>query len=137
MNSIQLREKERFNLSWLVYGLIKKISHQEILCLKVRKNGQQKTYNLFCNIAAKRVDSDVARYKAHVKPVLQQIRLLTGLNMGGKTRRTSLFNSVCRNVAKHVARFFLPVFPYLESCCNGKEIRPKSVRHHACAVRAQ
>ena len=137
MNSIQLREKERFNLSWLVYGLIKKISHQEILCLKVRKNGHKKHTTCFATLLQNELNSDVARYKAHVKPVLQQIRLLTGLNMGGKTRRTSLFNSVCSNVAKHVARFFLPVFPYLESCCNGKEIRPKSVRHHACAVRAE
>ena len=31
--------------------------------LKVRKNGQQKTYNLFCNIAANELNSDVARYK--------------------------------------------------------------------------
>ena len=31
--------------------------------LKVRKNGQQKTYNLFCNIAANELNIDVARYK--------------------------------------------------------------------------
>ena len=31
--------------------------------LKVWKNGQQKTYNLFCNIAANELNSDVARYK--------------------------------------------------------------------------
>ena len=30
--------------------------------------------------------SDVARFTTHIKPVLQQIRLLTGLNEGGKTR---------------------------------------------------
>ena len=28
---------------------------------------------------------DVVRFTTHIKPVLQQIRLLTGLNMGGKT----------------------------------------------------
>ena len=53
--------------------------------VKVRKNGQQKTCNLSCNTAAKQVDSDVARSTTHIKPLLPQIRLLTGLNMGGKT----------------------------------------------------
>ena len=39
------------------------------------------------NIDAKRVaDNDVARFTTHIKPVLQQIRLLTGLNVGGKTQ---------------------------------------------------
>ena len=33
--------------------------------------------------------------------------------MGGKRRNiSSLFNSFCSNVAKQVARFLLPVFPY-------------------------
>ena len=137
MNSIQLREKERENLSSLVYGLIKKFLIRKFYALKYGKTGNKKHTTCFATLLQNELNSDVARYKAHVKPVLQQIRLLTGLNMGGKTRRTSLFNSVCSNVAKHVARFFLPVFPYLESCCNGKEIRPKSVRHHACAVRAE
>ena len=137
MNSIQLREKERFNLSSLVYGLIKKFPIRKFYALKYGKTGNKKRATCFATLLQNELNSDVARYKAHVKPVLQQIRLLTGLNMGGKTRRTLLFNSVCSNVAKHVARFLLSVFPYLESCCNGKEIRPKSVRHHACAVRAE
>ena len=29
-------------------------------------------------------------------------------------RATSLFNSFCSNVARQVARFLLPVFPYLK-----------------------
>ena len=32
------------------------ISQKCLVSLKLRKNGQQKTYNLFCNIAAKRVE---------------------------------------------------------------------------------
>ena len=32
------------------------------------------------------LNSDVARFTTHIKPVLQQIRLLTGLNVGGKSR---------------------------------------------------
>ena len=88
--------------------------------LKVRKNGQQKASNLSCNIAAKRVDVDVdvvdvercCAFYYHIKPVLQQIRLLTGL-MWVEKRATSLFISFCSNVAVQVARFLLPVFPYL------------------------
>ena len=30
------------------------------------------------------LNSDFARFTTHIKPVLQQIRLLTGLNVGGK-----------------------------------------------------
>ena len=47
------------------------------LTLKVRKNGQNELNN------------DVARYTTHIKPALQQIKLLTGLNIGGKTRSFS------------------------------------------------
>ena len=39
--------------------------------------------------------------------------LLTGLNMGGKTRNND-FQLRCSNVAKQVACFLLPVFPYLK-----------------------
>ena len=48
--------------------------------------------------------NDVARFTIHNKPVLQQIRLLTGLNWVIK-RVTSLFNLFCSNVAKQVTRF--------------------------------
>ena len=55
--------------------------------VKVRKNGQQKTCNLIClaTLLQNELNSDVARFTTHIKPVLQQVRLLTGLNMGGKT----------------------------------------------------
>ena len=52
------------------------------------------------------LNSDVARFTTHIKPVLQQIRLLTWL----VKRPTSLFNSFCRNVAKQVARFCCPLY---------------------------
>ena len=52
------------------------------------------------------MNSDVACFTTHIKPVLQQIRLLKGLNVGGKTRNIVV-------VAKQVVRFLLPVFPYL------------------------
>ena len=47
------------------------------------------------------LNSVVARYITHIKPVLQQIRLLTGLNVGGKTR----------NIAS--CKFLLPVLTKL------------------------
>ena len=36
------------------------------------------------------MNSDVARFTTHIKPVLQQIRLLTGLNVGGKKRNIAI-----------------------------------------------
>ena len=76
--------------------------------LKVRKNGQQKTYNLFCNIAANELNIDVARYKT----CLAKIRLFTGLNMDGKTRNirysTRLAAMLQNKLHVFVARFSVP-----------------------------
>ena len=36
------------------------------------------------------LNSNVARFTTHIKPVLQQIRLLIGLNMRGKTRNIAI-----------------------------------------------
>ena len=62
----------------------------ELRFFKVRKNGPQKTCNLFCNIATKRVENDVARFTTNVqtfqKPDLVQDRF----DEGGKTRNVSL-----------------------------------------------
>ena len=45
--------------------------------LKTRQNGQQKTWNLFYNIASNRVEKQWWAFNhARIKPVLQQIRLL-------------------------------------------------------------
>ena len=80
--------------------------------LKVRKNGQQKTCSLFCNIAANELNSVVARFTTHIKPVLQQIRLLTGLNVGGKTRNIAIqlvLQQCCKTSCMFfVARFCIP-----------------------------
>ena len=54
------------------------------------------------------LNSYVGRFITHIKPVLKQIRLLTGLNVGGKTR------NMASNVARQIARFLLPAFPYLK-----------------------
>ena len=55
-------------------------------------------------LARTTLNSDVARFTIHIKPVLEQIRLLTDLNVGGKTRNITI-HSFCSNVATQVARF--------------------------------
>ena len=85
--------------------------------LKLRENGQQKTSNLSCNNAANELNNDVALFTTHNKPVLQQIRLLTGLNWVIK-RTTSLFNLFCSNVAKQVTRFCCPFYRSLSRRCS-------------------
>ena len=59
------------------------------------------------------LQSNVARFTTLIKYVLHQIRLLTGLNVGGKTCNIAFQHSFCSNVAKQVVCFLLPVFPYL------------------------
>ena len=39
------------------------------------------------------LNSNVARFNTHIKPVLPQMRLLTGLNEGGKTGNIALQSS--------------------------------------------
>ena len=36
------------------------------------------------------LDSVIPRFTTHIKPVLQQIRLLTGLNVGGNARNIAI-----------------------------------------------
>ena len=46
------------------------------------------------------LNSDIARYTTYIKPVLQQIRLLTGLSMGGKNtqhRYSTRFAAMLQN----------------------------------------
>ena len=110
MNSIQFRGKERFNLSSLVYGLIKKNPIRKFYALKYGKTGNKKRATCFATLLQNELNSDVARYKAHVKPVLQQIRLLTGLNMGGKRRNIS-FQLGLQQCYKTRCTFFVARFP--------------------------
>ena len=53
--------------------------------LKVRKNGQQKRATCFATLLYNELNSDVTRFTTHIKPVLQQIRLLRGLPKCSKT----------------------------------------------------
>ena len=63
------------------------------------------------NRATKNVQR-VARFTSHIKPVLQQIRLLTGLDMGGKTCNIAIqidLQQCCKtNCTFFVARFSVP-----------------------------
>ena len=57
-----------------------------ILILGTEKRATKKHATCLTTLLQNELNSDVARYITHIKPVLQQIRLLTGLNVGGKTR---------------------------------------------------
>ena len=72
--------------------------------------GDKKLATCLATLQQNELYSDVARFTTNIKLVLQQIRLLTGLNVGCKKRATSQFNSFCSSVAKHVARFFFARF---------------------------
>ena len=63
------------------------------------------------NRATKNVQR-VARFTSHIKPVLQQIRLLTGLDMGGKTCNIAI-QIVLQQCCKTNCTFFVAVFPCL------------------------
>ena len=56
---------------------------------RYRKTGKKKPAPCFATLLQNEVKRDVARFTTHTKPVLQQIRLLTGLNMDGKMRNNA------------------------------------------------
>ena len=61
------------------------------------------------------LDRDVARFTTLIKPVLQQIRLLTGLNVCGKTRNIAIqlvLQQCCKtSCTSFGARFSVPFGP--------------------------
>ena len=63
------------------------------------KTGDKKRATCHATLLQNELNSDVAHFTTHIKPVLQQIRLLTGLNPLGGKRATTLFNSFCSDVA--------------------------------------
>ena len=54
------------------------------------KTGRKRHATFLTTLPQNDLNSDVARFTTHIKPVLQQIRLLTGLNEGGKTRNVAV-----------------------------------------------
>ena len=76
--------------------------------------GKQERATCFATLLQKDLKSDVARFTVHIKHMLQQIRLLTGLNEVGRVKRaTSFFNSFCGIVALTSCTFLLLVLPKL------------------------
>ena len=71
-------------------------------CWRYGKTGNKKHSTCF---------APLLQNELHIKPVLHQIKLLTGLKVGGKTCKISL-ELFCSNGAKQVACFLSPVFPY-------------------------
>ena len=65
--------------------------------------GTEKRATCLATLLENELYSDVVRFTTHIKPVLQQIRLLTGLNVRGKTRNiaiqlvTAMLNTNLRN----------------------------------------
>ena len=57
----------------------------------------QKRATFFATLLQNELNSDVARFTTHIKPVLQQIRLLTGFNVSHKTRNIVNFAALWQN----------------------------------------
>ena len=78
------------------------------------KRAIKKRATCFATLLQTKLNSDVARFTTYVRPCLaiKEIRL-QGLFSWVVKRATSLFNSFCSHVAKQIARFLLPVLPFL------------------------
>ena len=75
------------------------------------KTGNIKRATCLATLLQNQLNSDVACSTTHIKPVLQQIRLLTGLTMGGKTRHIAIqlvLQQCCKTSYTFVARFYAP-----------------------------
>ena len=81
--------------------------------LRYGKTGNKKRATCFATLLQNKLNSNVARFTTHIKPVLQQIRLLIGLNVGGKTRNIAIqldLQQCCKTSCTFfVARFFVPL----------------------------
>ena len=71
------------------------------------EEGNKKQANVLAALLLNELNSDVERFTTHIKPVLQQIRLFAGLNMGGKTSNIAI-QLVLQQCSKKVARFLCP-----------------------------
>ena len=56
------------------------VSQVQCLILRYGKTGNKKRATCLATLLQNELNNDVARFTTHIKPVLQQIRLLTGLN---------------------------------------------------------
>ena len=81
--------------------------------LRYRKTGNKKRATCLATLLLNELNSDVARFTAYVQTYWKPDLLQHRFDVGGN-RATSLFNSFCSNVARQVARFLFPVFPYFK-----------------------
>ena len=70
------------------------------------KTGNKKPATYFATLLQNALNSNVARFITHIRPVLQQIRLLTGLNMGSTTRNIAI-QLVLQHCCKTSCMFFV------------------------------
>ena len=73
------------------------------------KRATKKRATCFATLLQNELNTDAARFTTHIKPVLQQIRLLTGLNVGGKTRNNAI-QRVLQQCYKKSCTFFVARF---------------------------
>ena len=60
------------------------------ITLRYGKTGNKKRAPCLAALLQNELNRDLARFTTHIKPVLQQIRLLTGLNVSGKKRNIAI-----------------------------------------------
>ena len=78
------------------------------------KTGNKKRTTCLATLLQNELNSDVARFTTHIKPVLQQLRLFKkGVNVGGKTRNIAIqlaLQQCCKTSCTFfVARFSVPL----------------------------
>ena len=88
--------------------------------IRCGKTGNKKHATCHVTMLQNELNNNVVRFTTYIKPVLQQIRLLTGLNAGGKTRNITLqlvLQQCCMaSCMFFVARFSAPlVWLYFKS----------------------
>ena len=82
---------------------------EQVSLLRYGKTGNKKRETCFAaSLENELMNNDVGRYTTHIKPVWQQIMLLTGLNMGGKTR--NIFQLVDKSSRITIFAFFYTFF---------------------------
>ena len=87
--------------------------------LRYGKTGNKKCATCLATLLQNELTSSVVCFTTHIKPVWQQIRLLTGLNMGGKMRNIAIqlvLQQCCKTSGTFfVARFSVPLATLCET----------------------
>ena len=83
----------------------------------VEKRATKKHATCLATLLKNELNSDVALFKTtHIKPVLQQIRLLTGSNVAGKTRNIAS-QFVLQQCCQQVGRFCYSLYRSVSQDC--------------------